>query len=63
MNPNDANESVGESQSGRAPEYAIMICGAEGEGVALAAVSALASGQVLHKVLAGSELGATICYF
>lgn len=63
MNPNDASESVSESQSSRAPEYAMMVCGAEGEGVALAAASALATGQVLHKILAGSELGAAICYF
>lgn len=63
MNPNDANELVGESKSGRTPEYAVMVCGAEGEGVALASPSALTTGQVLRELLAGSELGTAICYF
>lgn len=47
---------VCESKSGRAPEYAVMIYGTEGEGAALPAASAPATGQVLHELLAGSEL-------
>lgn len=56
-----ANELVGESKSGRASENAVMACGAEGEGVALAA--ALATGQRRRELLTGSELGAAIDSF